>query len=75
MENMKIRNCLRENKVRAWELAEGLGIVDCTLSKWMRRELPDEKQAHMIAIIEQIAERKKRTGADTFRYNSKLGTV
>lgn len=59
MENMMIRNRLRDSKVRAWELAEALGISDCTLSKRMRRELPREKQEIMIRAIEQIADRKK----------------
>lgn len=58
MENMKVREALRSNNVLAWELAEAMGIVDCTLSKWMRRELPDEKQAVMLQMIEKIAKQK-----------------
>ena len=59
MENMMIRNRLRDSKVRAWELAEALGISDCTLSKWMRRELPRDKQESMILTIAKIAECKQ----------------
>ena len=59
MENIAIRNALKHNGVRAWELAEALGIVDCTLSKWMRRELPDEKQTLMLETIERVAESKR----------------
>lgn len=59
MENMAVRVALKQRGVKAWELAEAMGIVDCTLSKWMRRELPPDKQAIMIHTIEQIAERKQ----------------
>ncbi len=59
MENIAIRNALKRNGVRAWELAEALGIVDCTLSKWMRRELPEEKQTLMLETIERVAESKR----------------
>lgn len=63
MENMIIRDALKANKVRAWELAEALGIVDCTLSKWMRRELPKRKQEAMIETIERIAKCKREKEA------------
>lgn len=59
MQNMAVRTALKQNNVKAWELAEELGIVDCTLSKWMRRELPADKQEQMIAAIGKIAESKK----------------
>ena len=59
MENVDVRAALKNNRVKAWELAEALGVVDCTLSKWMRRELPKDKQENMIAIIERIAEYKR----------------
>lgn len=62
MENKKIREALKSNNVLAWELAEAMGVVDCTLSKWMRRELPDEKQAVMLQMIEKIAREKCNKG-------------
>lgn len=60
MENARIRKALRDGDVRAWELAEALGIVDCTLSKWMRRELPTEQQDEMLRLIDEIVRRKAR---------------
>lgn len=59
MENMAVRAALKQHRVKAWELAEAMGIVDCTLSKWMRRELPPDKQEMMIHTIAKIAERKR----------------
>lgn len=55
MANELVREALKTNRVRAWELAEAMGIVDCTLSKWMRRELPAEKQVLMVRAVEEIA--------------------
>lgn len=61
MQNMAVRTALKKNNVKAWELAEELGIVDCTLSKWMRRELPEERQEQMIAAIKKIANQKRES--------------
>lgn len=64
MANKLVREALKTNRVRAWELAEAMGIVDCTLSKWMRRELPEEKQAIMLEAIARVAESKREGGGE-----------
>lgn len=66
MANKLVREALKTNRVWAWELAEAMGIVDCTLSKWMRRELPIGKQTLMVQEIEKIAKRKNKGEAGNY---------
>ncbi len=56
MNNKKIREEAKANKVMLWEVAEQLGITDGTLSRKLRRELPEDEQQRIIEIIHSIAE-------------------
>ena len=38
-----------------WQIAEALGIADCSLSRKLRRELPDDEKAKIFAIIRELA--------------------
>lgn len=60
MENQTIRAEARKAGVNLWELAEYIGITDATLSRKLRRELPEEKQKEYLAAIREIAAAKKR---------------
>lgn len=60
MENQKIRTEARKAGVNLWELAEYFGVTDSTLSRKLRRELPEEKQKEYLAAIRELAAAKKR---------------
>lgn len=60
MTNGYIREKLKECGVKQWELAEACGINEFTLSRWLRHELPDNKQSEMMRLIEQIAKGRER---------------
>ena len=49
--NELIRNALRERCMYQWQLAELLGVSEPTLIRWMRHELPEEKQEEIVSII------------------------
>ena len=53
--NQKIRDALEENGIPHWKLADMLGISHWTLSVWMRHEMPEEKQAEIMKLIENEA--------------------
>lgn len=55
MENLKIRSKLKKAGVFAWELAEKMEIAEMTLSRKLRRELPEEEQEKIFKLIEEIA--------------------
>lgn len=49
--NAKIRIALIEADMAEYELAELLGIADTSLSRKLRRELPEKEQQDIIAKI------------------------
>lgn len=55
MKNQEIRRAAAGAGVRLWQIAEALGIADCSLSRKLRRELPDEEKAKIFSIIRELA--------------------
>lgn len=58
MNNLLIRNALKEYGVKQWQLAELLGCGEYTLCRKLRRELPKEEQERIAEIIK--VNRKER---------------
>lgn len=56
--NTDIRNLSKEKDVRLWEIAEYLEISDPTMTRKLRRELPDTEKQRIFAIIDEIASKK-----------------
>ncbi len=57
--NMKIREYAKQAGVRLWEIAEQLGINDGNFSRKLRRELPQEENDNILAIIDRLAQEKQ----------------
>lgn len=57
MNNASIRTLINESRLRYYEIAHYLGISECTLSRWLRFELDEEKQALIINAINQLEEK------------------
>lgn len=55
MVNQDIRRTAAGSGVKLWQIAEALGIADCSLSRKLRRELPAEEKAKIFSIIKQIS--------------------
>lgn len=53
--NVDIRNTAAGNGVRLWQIAEALGIADCSFSRKLRKELPAEEKRKIFGIIERLA--------------------
>lgn len=58
--NQDIRNAVKKNGFKLWELAEALGIYDANLSRKLRRELPGDQKQQILKTIEQMAERRAK---------------
>lgn len=54
--NLDIRRAAAGAGVKLWQVAEALGIADCSLSRKLRRELPQEEKARILAIIQGLGE-------------------
>ncbi|MDO4973291.1 MAG: hypothetical protein Q4E38_03670 [Eubacteriales bacterium] len=58
MANDAIRNRAKEVGVKLWEVADFFKMADSTFSRQMRRELPYDKQQHILSAIDRISEIK-----------------
>lgn len=55
MTNTDIKVAALQAGVKLWELAEALGIADTSLSRKLRRELPDEEKQKILDIIDRLS--------------------
>lgn len=55
MANQDIRRAAAGAGVKLWQIAEGLGIADCSLSRKLRRELPEEEKQKVFGIIRDLS--------------------
>jgi len=52
--NQTIRLKAKAAGVKLWQIADKMGIQDTRLSKLLRKELPEEKQAQIMQIIAEL---------------------
>lgn len=55
VKNQDIRNAAKKADIKLWQIAEKLGIWDATLSRKLRKELPQEEKEKIIGIIAKLA--------------------
>ena len=55
MNNQDIRRTAAGAGVKLWQIAEALGIADCSLSRKLRQELPTEEKEKIFSIIRELA--------------------
>ena len=53
--NQCIHQEAKKRRVKLWEIADHMGIFDTAFSKMLRKELPTDKQAEILAVIDKIA--------------------
>ena len=54
MANQDIRRAAAGAGVKLWQVADSLGIADCSLSRKLRRELPQAEKEKIFSIIERL---------------------
>ena len=59
--NSDIRSTAKTKGVRLWEIAEFLKVSDPTMTRMLRRELPNEEKQRFLSIIEEIASARGQT--------------
>lgn len=57
--NTDIRTTAKEKGVRIWEVAEIMKISDPTMTRKLRKELPDTEKQRIFTIIDEIAAEKE----------------
>lgn len=59
MANEVIRREAKAAEVKFWELADALSVSEATVTRLLRRELPDAERERLLGIIAEIAQRKE----------------
>lgn len=59
MSNTDIREAAKQAGVFLYAVADKLGISEPTMTRLLRRELPDEKKKELKGIIAELSEQKK----------------
>lgn len=54
MHNQDIRRTAAGAGVKLWQIAERMGIADCSLSRKLRKELPAEEKERIFGIIRNL---------------------
>lgn len=55
MSNQDIRRMAAGAGVKLWQIADALGIADCSLSRKLRKELPQEEKEKIFSIIQRLS--------------------
>lgn len=56
MANLDIRAAAVSSGVQLWRVADALGIADSSLSRKLRKELPQEEKEQIFNIIKRLSE-------------------
>lgn len=56
MANQDIRQAATGAGVKLWQIADVLGITDSTLSRKLRKELPQEEKNRIFSIIKELSQ-------------------
>ena len=57
--NDRIRALARANHVPLWLIADTLGISESTMTRKLRKELPDSEKQEIFKIIDELAAEKQ----------------
>ena len=55
MKNQDIRRTAAGAGIKLWQIADALGIADCSLSRKLRKELPEDEKKEIFSIIDRLA--------------------
>ena len=56
MSNQDIRRTAAGAGVKLWQIADALGIADCSLSRKLRKELPQEEKEEIFTILQKLSQ-------------------
>ena len=54
MNNIEIREAIKESGFKHWQIADMIGIADTTFCRMLRRDLPEDKKQEILTAM-QIA--------------------
>lgn len=51
---MNMKRMIRESGVKQWQVAAAMGVSEATMVRWLRTELPKEKETAIKVAIDRI---------------------
>lgn len=51
--NREVREALHNKGMKQWELADMLGVSEFTLTRWLRKELTEDKKELLLKAINE----------------------
>lgn len=51
--NQEVREALQNKGMKQWELADLLGVSEFTLTRWLRKELTEDKKKQLLKAINE----------------------
>lgn len=57
--NEKIKAYAKASGVPLWKLAKQYGVAEMTLSRWLREELPKDREERMLKTIDEVSTAQK----------------
>ena len=64
MKNQALRQAAKAAKVPLWRIAAVLGVSEPTMTRKLRRELPENEKQQLLKIIEQLAKEAETDDAE-----------
>lgn len=64
MNNIEIREAIKEAGLKHWQIADIIGVADTTFCRMLRRELPESKRQEILTAIQRA---KGSTAAGTYK--------
>lgn len=55
MSNQEIRRTAAGAGVKLWQIADALGMADCSFSRKLRKELSQDEKEKIFSIIQRLA--------------------
>ena len=52
--NEEIRRAIGAAGLKQWEVADALGVLDCVLSRKLRKELPQKEKERILQVIKRL---------------------
>lgn len=54
MNNLDIRESIKNNRLKNWEVADKVGISDSRFSVWLRTPLNEERKKRVLNAIDEL---------------------
>jgi len=58
-QNIQLREKIKEENLKYWEVANTMGITDSTFSRWLRTPLNDERKQRVLDAINELTKEIK----------------